>query len=167
MRYGNKSYRTWYTRITKDIDKDLASLYDSPEYQKVLPELKVYFMDSFGSYDKLDYGPHNELAFVTFLMGLFKVGVLIEADLVGTVNHVFNKYLQLTRRLQETYALEPSMSESLWALDDFYVLAYLFGASLLCEFGYLFQPSSINDHEAMKEDDADRFMYFDCIKFVK
>lgn len=43
-----------------------------------------------------------------FMMCLFKVGALCEADLKGTVNKVFNKYMELMRLIQELYVLEPA-----------------------------------------------------------
>jgi serine/threonine-protein phosphatase 2A activator len=61
-------------------------------------------------------------------MLLFKVGVLQEADLAACVNVVFNKYLELMRKLQEIYMLTPSFLNGQWGLDDYQMLAYVFGA---------------------------------------
>ncbi len=54
-----------------------------------------------------------------FLMLLYKVGVLKELDLAATVNKVFNKYLELMRKLQEVYMLTPSFINGQWGLDDY------------------------------------------------
>ena len=43
-------------------------------------ELSVYFKDGFGNSTRIDYGTGHEMAFVFFLLGLFKVGVLKKED---------------------------------------------------------------------------------------
>lgn len=49
----------------------------------------MYLQESFGSHERLDYGTGHELSFVSFLFCLFKLGVLLEADLQATINCVF------------------------------------------------------------------------------
>jgi len=61
-------------------------------FDRAVPELKSYLEDAFGS-DKLDYHVLNELNFVIFIMCLFKMGILIEEDLKGTVGQLFAKYM--------------------------------------------------------------------------
>lgn len=41
-----------------------------------------------------------------FVMGLYKIKLLRRADLVGTVNRVFEKYMDVVRRLQDRYQLQ-------------------------------------------------------------
>lgn len=82
MRFGNKAFRTWYDKALKTIEKDIGALYSTHVgFARAVPELKVYFESSFGNYDRLDYGAGNELNFIIFLMCLYKIGVLVEADL--------------------------------------------------------------------------------------
>ena len=46
-----------------------------PGFAKSIPEIKVYWEESFGSYDRIDYGTGHELNFVVFLFCMFKMGV--------------------------------------------------------------------------------------------
>ena len=68
-----------------------------------------------------------------FVMGLFKIKLLRRADLVGTVNRVFEKYMDVVRRLQDRYQLQKVPWQGQWGLDDYQMLAYLFGASQLVD----------------------------------
>ena len=89
MRYGNKGYRNWLDKVIADSDKMLATISSGPGFEKAIPELKVYWLESFGHYERLDYGTGHELTFVVFLFCLFKLQVLEEADLCAAVNKVF------------------------------------------------------------------------------
>lgn len=82
----------------------------------------------------------------------------------AAVNKVFQQYLILCRKIQLTYMLEPAGSHGVWGLDDYQHLAFLFGASQLCR-SDRYVPDSINDEAALR--DADDYMYFGCIKFIK
>ena len=98
-------------------------------------------------------------------MCLYKTGVLQEADLCGTVCLVFCKYVRLMHLVQEQYVLKSSSFKGHWGIDDYYMLAYLFGASQLCGNLQDHQPSSI--HEEITARQAESFIYFACIKFIK
>jgi hypothetical protein len=71
--------------------------------------------------------------------------------------------MELVRKIQITYMLEPAGSHGVWGLDDYQILAFLFGASQLCNSEYT--PDSIHQERALRE--SDDFMYFGGIKFIK
>lgn len=71
------------------------------------------------------------MAFAMFLMCLYKAGLLKQEDSKFVVNHVFNSYLTLARKLQTTYKMEPAGSHGVWSLDDFQFLPFIFGSSQL------------------------------------
>ena len=60
-----------------------------PEFSPAIPELKVYWEESFGHYERLDYGTGHELNFVVFLFCLFKLGIFTQDDMKSAVNKVF------------------------------------------------------------------------------
>ena len=68
------------------------------------------------------------------------------------------------RKIQTTYYLEPAGSHGVWGLDDYQHLAFLFGASQLCN-SDRYIPESIHEESALREDED--YMYFGCIKFIK
>ena len=85
MRFGNKAFRTWVDKIIAAVDDDLAVIMQSanPEfknYQRAIPELKGYLVDSFGSYERIDYGTGHELNFFVFLYCLCKIGIFTYDD---------------------------------------------------------------------------------------
>ena len=77
---------------------------------------------------------------------------------------VFRRYLQLMRRLQSTYWLEPAGSHGIWGLDDYHFLPFLFGAAQLIGHKYV-RPKGIHDRDIV-EDLAPKYMYFDSIHFI-
>ena len=75
MRFGNRAYRTLMDRVIAASDEKLAELTTVPGFEKALPEIKIYWEESFGHYERIDYGTGHELNFVAFLFCMYKVGV--------------------------------------------------------------------------------------------
>ena len=75
MRFGNKAYRTWMDKVIAASDEQLATLSSQAGFSNAIPEIKVYWEESFGSYDRIDYGTGHELNFIAFLFCLFKLGI--------------------------------------------------------------------------------------------
>ena len=107
----------------------LLKMYPIPGFENAIPEIKTYLVDSFGSYERIDYGTGHELNFVVFLLCLFELKVYKADDFRSLVNKVFQRYLELMRKVQLIYVLEPAGSHGVWGLDDYQHLAFLFGAS--------------------------------------
>jgi len=104
MRFGNKAFRTWMDKIIDTADDDLLALAQAanPEFQhfaRAIPELKAYLIDSFGSYERIDYGTGHELNFFVFLYCMCKIGIYTVNDYKELINCVFQRYLLLMRRL--------------------------------------------------------------------
>ena len=62
-------------RVIAASDEKLAELTTVPGFEKALPEIKIYWEESFGHYERIDYGTGHELNFVAFLFCMYKVGV--------------------------------------------------------------------------------------------
>jgi len=71
----------------------------NPNFEKAIPEIKAYFLDSFGSYERIDYGTGHELNFVVFLLCLFKLKIYRPDDFKALINKVFQKYMTLMRKI--------------------------------------------------------------------
>jgi serine/threonine-protein phosphatase 2A activator len=119
----------------QDADQVLLNLVPK-NLTKVVPLIKPYFLSSFGSFVRMDYGTGHETSFALFLLcltlaGFFTSGnVSEERDLVL---RVFTRYLRLCYRLQDVYKLEPAGSHGVWGLDDSHFLPYIFGSGQLRE----------------------------------
>ena len=143
-RFGNVSFRKWHQKIEEQVMGLLEtwvpvtlpiSLKDA-----FLNEIKPYFLESFGSSQRLDYGSGHELSFLAFLGCIWKVGGFPCSDLMGeplTQDHraralvlgPIQDYLRLIRRLIKTYTLEPAGSHGVWGLDDHSFIPYIFGSA--------------------------------------
>jgi serine/threonine-protein phosphatase 2A activator len=103
-RFGNISFRKWNSLLEERVDslmtefiasevlqfgvdgekkdggssklepEDGIEVKEDVEETHAVDELKAYFLGSFGSAQRLDYGTGHELSFVAFLGGLWKLG---------------------------------------------------------------------------------------------
>ncbi|KAJ1676780.1 Serine/threonine-protein phosphatase 2A activator 2, partial [Spiromyces aspiralis] len=159
-RFGNPAFRDWYDLVKKNAKEWLSPLTPLPE---ALVELEQYFLGSFGSRQRIDYGTGHELSFLALLRCLRKLGAIQPTDYEPLVLKIFYGYIKVMRELQTTYWLEPAGSHGVWGLDDFHFLPFLFGAAQLKGHKF-FRPKSIHNEEILDEFSKD-YMYFDCIRF--
>jgi serine/threonine-protein phosphatase 2A activator len=110
-------------------------------------------------------GTGHELNFLVFLYILHRIGSFSKEHFGPLVGVVFNSYIRLMRKLQMTYMLEPAGSHGVWGLDDYHFLPFVFGASQLKDHEYI-TPLSIHDEKIIAHE-SDKYMYLDCIKFIK
>jgi len=155
-----------------------TSTSDDPGIQQV----SCYLHDSFGHATRLDYGTGHESSFLVFLLVLSKVKCLGPdvppplSTLRATTLSIFNQYLQVTRRLQTDYRLEPAGSHGVWGLDDYHCLPFYFGACQLQALGRtranalgldaLTHPKAVNDADILK-DYGDMYLYLSCIRYIR
>jgi serine/threonine-protein phosphatase 2A activator len=79
-RFGNISFRRWYEIVTdrapqlldEAISADILNA-GKPSTSTAKTELTAYFLGSFGSAQRLDYGTGHELSFLAFLACLWKL----------------------------------------------------------------------------------------------
>ena len=190
-RFGNASFRKWHEKVEERI-KSLLYEHVPPtvlEFPMIpgddtspLREIKSYFLGSFGSAQRLDYGSGHELSFLAFLGCIWKLGGFSESNAGneerGIVLGVIEPYLQLVRRLIKTYTLEPAGSHGVWGLDDHSFIPYIFGSA---QYGPPISPKDQTPTEGSLEgapDPADvakkaaverernKNMYFGAIGFI-
>ncbi|KAI9001484.1 hypothetical protein BD414DRAFT_474799 [Trametes punicea] len=132
QRFGNLAFRTWGKRLETECDELLKYLLPAPLHLSI-PFISPYFLTSFGSFVRMDYGTGHETSFALFLLCLTLLRFLspeprIERQIVLTL---FTRYLRLCWRLQDVYKLEPAGSHGVWGLDDYFFLSYVFGSAQL------------------------------------
>lgn len=141
-RFGNVSFRKWYgfveSRADELLEKHLPqNVLDFNHSTAVTPlnELKSYFLGSFGSAQRLDYGTGHELSFLAFIGSVWKLGGFPTAEPGaqerGIVAGIIEPYLHLVRSLILTYTLEPAGSHGVWGLDDHSFIPYILGSAQL------------------------------------
>ncbi|KAK6912510.1 Phosphotyrosyl phosphatase activator, PTPA [Dillenia turbinata] len=167
-RYGNLSYRVWHERLEEQSEALMRRVLESDDecdYSPAIIELVPYFMDSYGNASRIDYGTGHETNFGAWLYCLARLGLLKEEDHQGVVSRVFVKYLELMRKLQLVYCLEPAGSHGVWGLDDYHFLPFIFGSSQLIDHKYM-KPKSIHNEDIL-DNFSNEYMYLSCIQFVK
>ncbi|CAN6479998.1 unnamed protein product [Victoria cruziana] len=162
-RYGNLAYRDWHQRLCESESLMLRVLPE--DLQSAVVEIFPYFTDSFGNSTRIDYGTGHETNFAAWLYCLARLGVLTEEDYQAIVSRVFVKYIDLMRKLQTVYWLEPAGSHGVWGLDDYHFLPFIFGSSQLVDHKYM-KPKSIHNHDIL-DNFSHEYMYLACVAFVK
>ncbi|KAF8965796.1 hypothetical protein BDZ97DRAFT_1811064 [Flammula alnicola] len=177
-RFGNPAFRTFYDKISEVRKKQYRNLLNSNSLTAIacsalytanlpaesIPEISVYFNESWGNRTRIDYGSGMELNFLCWLICLERLGVLQESDHKAIVLKIFWRYIQIMRVLQSSYWLEPAGSHGVWGLDDYHFLPFLLGSAQLRGHKYI-RPKSIHDPEIVEEY-SQYYMYFACIAFI-
>merc|ERR1740117_1470519 len=99
MRFGNKAFRTLIEKMNETLEATVKGFSTLEGFELAVPELKLYLTESFGSYERIDYGTGHELNFVVFIFCMCKVGAFTQDDLVCAINCVFQKYMILMRKI--------------------------------------------------------------------
>ncbi|NXH12041.1 PTPA phosphatase, partial [Bucco capensis] len=162
-RFGNKAFRSWYARLEQEAEQLVAAVIPKA-LAAAAPEVAVYLKESVGNSTRIDYGTGHEAAFAAFLCCLCKLGVLRVEDQLAIVFRVFNRYLEVMRKLQKTYRMEPAGSQGVWGLDDFQFLPFIWGSSQLIDHPSL-EPRHFVDEKVVNENHKD-FMFLECILFI-
>ncbi|XP_053551712.1 serine/threonine-protein phosphatase 2A activator [Bombina bombina] len=162
-RFGNKAFRTWYNKLDKEAENLVCTVIPS-QLSAAAPEVAVYLKEAVGNSTRIDYGTGHEAAFAAFLCCLCKIGVLKVDDQLAIVFKVFNRYLEVMRKLQKTYRMEPAGSQGVWGLDDFQFLPFIWGSAQLVDNPTL-EPRHFVDEKVVNENHKD-YMFLECIQFI-
>lgn len=163
-RFGNASFKKWYQTVEERSSEFLHSHLPESTLQyphdsdvKAESELSSYFLGSFGSPQRLDYGSGHELSFLAFLGCIWKLGGFSYPDEHSIPGHkeraivlgLIVPYLSLVRRLILTYTLEPAGSHGVWGLDDHSFIPYILGSA---QYGPAISPHDPTPIEGSRPD---------------
>lgn len=165
QRFGNTAFRDWFAKVKMVTTVLLQEVLDQ-KLHLAIPEVKVYLEESFGNPTRIDYGTGHEMSFIMFLCCLYKIGCLDMEDNVATVFLIFNKYLQIARRLQQTYRMEPAGSHGVWSLDDYQFVPFIWGSSQLIDQPRIYPPVKFLEDDIIDKY-AEEYMFLSCIKYIK
>lgn len=163
QRFGNRAFKIWIERLETKSSEIIDEMLPD-EMKPATIELAAYFSGGFGNGIRIDYGSGHELSFMAFLCCLDLIDFFTEEDYEAIVHKVFVLYLEIVRRLQKTYSLEPAGSHGVWGLDDFQFLPYYFGSAEL-ENHKRIKPKSILHVETVDYFSKD-YMYLRSIQFI-
>ena len=111
QRFGNAAYRTWFDKMSAEAEENCAKLLNESSKGAEV-ELACYWVDSFGNKSRIDYGTGHEMNFMIFLLCLSKLGVFATEKSgdcnMSLVNLVFTKYMDVVRKVQMRYCMEPA-----------------------------------------------------------
>ncbi|XP_007471873.1 PREDICTED: serine/threonine-protein phosphatase 2A activator isoform X3 [Lipotes vexillifer] len=150
-------------RVSEEAENLVATVVPT-HLAAAVPEVAVYLKESVGNSTRIDYGTGHEAAFAAFLCCLCKIGVLRVDDQIAIVFKVFNRYLEVMRKLQKTYRMEPAGSQGVWGLDDFQFLPFIWGSSQLIDHPCL-EPRHFVDEKAVNESHKE-YMFLECVLFI-
>ncbi|XP_023247903.1 serine/threonine-protein phosphatase 2A activator [Copidosoma floridanum] len=163
QRFGNKSFREWHERLHSAAADELKKILPENLY-KAIPEIVHYLLESFGNATRIDYGTGHEMAFIMFLCCMFKISALEMSDKTAIGTKIFSRYLEVVRKLQLTYRMEPAGSHGVWSLDDYQFVPFIWGSSQLCGHPRI-EPVHFVDH-GIVEANSKKYMFLGCIEFI-
>eukprot|EP00842_Homolaphlyctis_polyrhiza_P005675 jgi/Hompol1/6108/HPOL_002225-RA len=163
QRFGNISFRKWVARLKQEAEALSESILPAHLSQAKI-ELAGYLAGGFGDGTRIDYGSGHELAFVAWLCSLELLDVVGPNDYQALVTRVFVRYLELVRRLQKVYVLEPAGSHGVWGLDDHQFLPYFWGSAQLLDHQRI-KPKSIMQPDIVAHFSKD-YLYLACIQHI-
>lgn len=163
QRFGNKSFKIWHERLQQNGVQELQKVLPE-KYHRAVPEIVEYLIEGFGNQTRIDYGTGHEMAFIMFLCCMFKIGAFVQDDKLAVVVKIFNRYLELVRRLQLTYRMEPAGSHGVWSLDDYQFVPFIWGSAQLIghpriEPRHFVEPDIIQSY-------SKQYMFLGCIEFI-
>ena len=166
QRFGNTGFKV-FRKLIEERYQTLISIILKPKMNEGLAlELKHYFLESFGSNMRLDYGTGHELNFLSLILVLYHTGYYSQEDFPSLVVHVFFRYLLFVRKIQVTYLLEPAGAHGVWGLDEYQFLPFLFGAGQLMNNKEGIEPKDIHNDKILEEY-HENYMYLSCIRHIK
>ena len=150
----------------KDESEKLLIAIVGPDKTSIIQEIQIYLEDSFGNSTRIDYGTGHEMAFVMFLACLFHADIYdIKKDPCSVGLVVFGRYMNLVRKLQITYRMEPAGSQGVWSLDDYQFISFIWGAAQFTNGNDVVTPKSISDYEKAEEL-KDDYHFFASIHYI-
>lgn len=161
-RFGNKGFRDFVDAAAKEQAEWQKHVGVPTEEASV--EVSTYFLQSFGNRTRIDYGSGHELNFVVWLLCLYQLQIVKTSDFQALVLRIFTRYLEIMRRIQSTYYLEPAGSHGVWGLDDYQFLPFLFGSAQLLHHPYI-RPLSIHQNLVLEEF-GKNYLYLGQVQFV-
>jgi serine/threonine-protein phosphatase 2A activator len=161
-RFGNPVFRTFLDKVEDALPHWHAELglHDAAQ----VDEISTYLLNSFGNKRRIDYGSGHELNFFLWLLCLNRLSLLPASTFPALALLILPAYLDLMRRIQGAYYLEPAGSHGVWGLDDYQFLPFLFGAAQLLHHPYL-TPKSIHNTLVLEEERG-KYLYLDQIAYV-
>ncbi|KAK4795698.1 hypothetical protein SAY86_028024 [Trapa natans] len=147
-RYGNVAYRDWHECLLEQSESLMLAFLPDVLKSSVV-EIVPYFTDSFGNASRIDFGTGHETNFAAWLYCLARMGIIREEDYQALVARVLVKYLELMRKLQLVYCLEPAGSHGVWGLDDYHFLPFIFGSAQLIDHKHM-KPKSVHNEDILE-----------------
>lgn len=164
QRFGNKSFTTWQGKLVKESVSLVEDLL-TDEFKEYAKELSAYLNGSFGNPTRIDYGTGHEARFATFLCALMKVRVLCKEDALAIGFRLFTRYLDLARKIQKTYRLEPAGSQGVWGLDDYQFLPFIWGSAQFMGDNPIISPGEFVEPMYANKYHKE-YMFLACIKYI-
>ncbi|KAL5483732.1 hypothetical protein EMCRGX_G020141 [Ephydatia muelleri] len=163
QRFGNQAFRKWRDRLSENAQSLIRDLLPE-DLHGAAAELEPYLREGFGNRTRIDYGTGHELKFMAFVCCLMELGAIPQSDAAAVVIRVVGRYLDLMRKIQTVYRMEPAGSHGVWGLDDFQFLPFIWGSAQLIG-NHKLEPKSFVEPD-VPETYAKDYLFMSCITYI-
>jgi len=163
QRFGNKAFRTWFEKLKTEAPSLMEKVLPSTHKRAVI-EITPYLVESVGNSFRIDYGTGHEMSFAAWMCCLYMIRAVDVNDFPALVFNVFDSYLEMMRKLQRTYLMEPAGSHGVWGLDDHQFLPFLWGSAQFLDHEFV-KPKSLLSKD-MVESLASEYIFMGGIKYI-
>ncbi|MEN2499198.1 MAG: Serine/threonine-protein phosphatase 2A activator [Marteilia pararefringens] len=167
-RYGNLAFKDCMLKVPGIIRENVQKSFPNMNWA-LMNEVVIYFSDSWGNHQRIDYGTLHELSFFCLLFALFIGNYFEYDDFQAVVQILVYKYYRVSNQIIQRFNLEPAGNLGFLLPDQYQFLSFLFGSSELIGESQITPTDSVpitrqnEEYDYFIRSTAEDYFYFETL----